>query len=380
MKVLILQRALDQGGAERQLVTLAGGLVQRGHDVVVVTFYNGDLDAHLHATGARHIALGKRHRWDVAGFMLRLAKTLRAERPDVCLSYLGFTNSLLSLLRLAHGGGVAWSVSASDIPAANYQWINRADAWIESRLRRTPDIIISNSYAGREDALRRGFPDSKTIVIVNGIDTDYFAPDPVGAARVRAEWGVAPEELLVGRVGRLDLQKDYPSFLRAAAQLSGAHPQLRFVIVGRDVHGNEAQLRALASELGLSDRLIWGGMRDDMPAVYSAMDLQVSSSQFGEGTPNVVSEGMACGTPCVVTDVGDSARTAGPLGVVVPKGDSAALADGISTMVTRIVNDQVDPAALRQFVLDHFDLEKLLVETERALQSVARPSAKRLPG
>jgi glycosyltransferase involved in cell wall biosynthesis len=373
MKLLILQRALDQGGAERQLVTLADGLVRRGHQVVVVSFYdNGALDPQLRATGARLVGLGKRHRWDVVGFLPRLVRALHAERPDVCLSYLSFTNSLLVLLRPAHRGGVAWSVSASDIPVKHYAWIHRVDAWLETRLRRWPDIIISNSFAGKADAIARGFPEKKLIVIVNGIDTAVFAPDPVGAKRVRNEWGVADEELLIGRVGRLDVQKDYPTFLEAAARLVAARPNLRFAIMGRDVHGNEVKLRQLADRLGISDRVIWAGPRDDMPAIYSALDLQVSSSQFGEGTPNVVSEGMACGTPCVVTDVGDSARTAGPLSIVVPARDAAALAGGIDAMLERVLTKQVDPAALRQFVIDHFNLETLIVETEAALRSVAR--------
>ncbi|MCB0037801.1 MAG: glycosyltransferase, partial [Anaerolineales bacterium] len=81
----------------------------------------------------------------------------------------------------------------------------------------------------------------------------------------------------------------------------------------------------LAEELGITKRVIWAGARADMPAVYNALDLLLSTS-LSEGFPNVVGEAMACGIPCIVTDVGDAGYLVHNTEMVVPSGDAAALA------------------------------------------------------
>lgn len=370
MKLLILHRKLVQGGAERQLVALVDGLTRRGHEAVVLTFYGGGpLEADLLATGARLVDLGKSGRWDVGPFLLRLARALRRERPDVVKAYLPFQNTLLSLLRPVHGAKVVWALSSSANPARRRSKMQVIDRWLERTLRRTPDAIVPNSFAGRDHARALGFPDAKMTVIANGVDTEVFRRDEAGRARLRAEWGVGEGELLVGRVGRLDVQKDYATGLRAVALLAETHPNVRFAAVGRDA-GEEASLRRLAEELGIARRVVWVGTRQDMAAVYSAMDVHLSTSRYSEGTPNVVGEAMACGVPCVVTDVGDCARAAGPLGLVVPPRDPAAMAAALGETADRLARGEVDRDALRGFVLERFSLEELVRRTEAVLLGV----------
>ena len=134
---------------------------------------------------------------------------------------------------------------------------------------------------------------------------------------MRLEWGIAECEKLIGQVGRLDPMKDHSTFLKAAALLAHERKDVRFVCVGEGPTGYRDELYSLAKTLGLASRLIWAGSRRDMPAVYNAFDVAVSSSRWGEGLPNVIAEAMACGVPCVVTDVGDSAFVVDKLGVVV---------------------------------------------------------------
>src|SRR5262249_3041913 len=165
-----------------------------------------------------------------------------------------------------------------------------------------------------------------TIDVPHGLAAERFRPDASARASVRARLGVTEEDLLVGRVGRLDAQKDYPTFLRAAAEIARARSDTCFICVGTGPSGTERRLRDLGDELGLGDRLIWARPRDDMPAIYNALDVMVSSSAYGEGLPNVVAEAMACGVPCVVTDSGDSGWVVGDLGRVVPPSNVEALA------------------------------------------------------
>ncbi|HEY7034096.1 MAG TPA: glycosyltransferase [Thermomicrobiales bacterium] len=373
MKIVLLIRSLTFGGAERQLIALAKGLHARGHDVHVGVFYaGGPLEEDLHAAGVPVTALDKGGRWDMARFLFRLARFLRRERPHVVHGYLGGSNSLAVLMRPLHGARVVWGIRASDLDGDRYDWFYRLDGFVERWLARFPDLIITNSHAGRDHVVHRGFPKDRTIVIPNGIDAERFRPDAPLRAAARARLGVEDDDLLVGRVGRLDHQKDYPTFLRAAAEVARQRPATCFLCVGTGPADLERQLRELGEDLGLGDRLIWAGPRDDMPAIYNALDVMVSSSAYGEGLPNVVAEAMACGVPCAVTDSGDSAWVVGDLGRVVPASNVAALATGTIELLDAVANRAVDHAAIRRRIVRELSLERLVDQTEQALRPLVR--------
>ncbi|MGI8475534.1 MAG: glycosyltransferase [Thermomicrobiales bacterium] len=371
-------RSLEYGGAERQLVALTRGLHGRSHRVRVLVFYaGGPLDAGLRAAGVPVTVLGKRGRWDLVGFLRRFAAALREERAEIVHGYLGGPNILASLFRPLHRAKAVWGIRASEMVLSNYNWLSRVEAAVEPRLARTASLVIANSHAGRADAVAQGFPARTMVVIPNGVDVDRFRPDPEGRARVRAEFGIGDGQPLIGRVGRLDPQKDYPAFLRMAAAILPSRPDARFLCVGAGPAEALAALRSLAVELGVADAVIWAGARDDMAAVYGACDVTVSSSAFGEGTPNVVAESMACGVPCVVTDVGDSAAVVADPAMVAAKGDVDALAAIVLATLDRRERDGIDGAALRASVIARLSMEALITRTERALEPLLAAKGRR---
>ena len=128
--------------------------------------------------------------------------------------------------------------------------------------------------------------------------------------------------------------KDYPTFLEAAAIVAGRKQGMRFVSVGAGPPDYAARLREQARRLGLEGKMIWAGPRGDLPSIYNALDLLVSSSAFGEGFSNVLGEAMACGIPCIATDVGDAREILGEAGIVVSRRNPEALADGIMACST----------------------------------------------
>jgi len=366
MKIIFLTRSLVYGGAERQLVILAKGLHDRGHDVLVATFYSGEpLEKELLDAGVRIRPLNKLGRWDLLFFLFRLFRVMREESPDILHGYLPDPNSIGVILKpFFPKVRIVWGVRCSMMDSKQYDWIAGPSFKLSCWLSRFADAIIANSYVGREYHVAMGYPAEKTVVIHNGIDTKRFHRDSEARVRVRSEWGIGEDEMLIGLVGRLDPMKDHPNFLNAAALLVQEGKQFRFVCVGSGPANYRASLQELAKTLGLAEYILWVDARAEVSAIYSALDLLVSSSVYGEGFPNVLGEAMACGVPCVATDVGDSALVVGDMGEVVPPKNSVALADAIQ----RLLNQKsYEPTRIRQRIVAELSMDNLVTNTEHVL-------------
>ena len=362
MKILFLTRSLNVGGAERQLVLLARGLHQRGHDVAVALFYSGGpLEADLREASVRILPLNKRGRWDVVGFLTRLVRTVLHERPDLLHPYIGnlmtiFVKPFIPSMR------IVWSIRSSYMDFSRYDWLFRTSYTVTCWFSKSADLIISNSYAGRQVHVADGYPADRTVVIPNGIDTVRFFPNSEAREQTRAQWGVREDEPLIGLVGRLDPMKDHETFLQAAVLLLQELEQARFVCVGDGLPEYRTALQDRAHALGLSDRILWVGMQSQVADVYNALDLLVNSS-YGEGFANVIGEAMACGVPCVATDVGDSGLVIGDVGELVPPKDPIAL----KTAMRLVLNRRPRATEIRRRIVEHFSLENLVLTTEQAL-------------
>jgi glycosyltransferase involved in cell wall biosynthesis len=362
MNVAFLTRGLMRGGAERQLVLLAYGLAEKGHKVSIFTFYQGGpFEEELAASGVRLICLHKRGRWDLIGFWWRLIKAVRTLDPDVLHSYLTAPNVLAALLRpFAKRTKIVWGIRASNMDLYAYDRLSRYAYYVERILSWIPEIIICNSRAGKAYAIQRGYPESKFIVVPNGIDTEKFSFDPSGRRRLRKDWLVNDETLVVGIVARKDPMKDHQNYLTAAGLIADRRENVQFVCVG---DGIESLAESdLAKPLGA--KLICLPASDDLAAVYSAMDV-VCSSSSGEGFSNTIAEAMACERPCVATDVGDSAWIVDDVGFSVDPGNSVALAEGV---LSALDSDLIELGKKsRDRVVRMFGVETLVLSSELAL-------------
>jgi len=354
ISILLLVRSLEAGGAERQLVELARGLQRRGYRVTVATFYKkGPLLDDLEKARVPLIDLRKGGRWDLAGFLVRTALAIRKSRPAVIYSFLGGANIIASLDRwFVPPTKLVWSIRASNMDLRRYDWLHGLAYWVECRLSRTADLIISNSRAGRDFAVEHGFPEDRIHVVPNGVDTDRFKPDADLRQRQRAAWGLSDEHIAVGVLARLDPMKGHGVFLKAAAKIVRQRSRLRIFVVGAGPE--EDRLKRQAARLGLERTMRFTGPSETPEAALNALDICCSPSEFGEGFSNSIAEAMACGVPCVVTDVGDSARIVGDAGEVVPPSDSRALGEAILRLADRLDDDCKQRA--RDRAADHFSV------------------------
>ena len=372
--VFFLIRSLNIGGTERQLVELVKGLDKNAFEITIGLFYDeGTLRVELVVLeGVKLLPLFKSGRWDLIRFCTRLITVLHRLKPNILYSFLPDANLVgLILGRITRVKQIVWGVRASNMDVSRYDWLARTSLRLSVFLSRFPDAIIANTIAGKEFHRSIGYSTNRMMVVPNGIDTDRFKPDHSAGLRVRDEWNIDEEKITIGLVGRLDPMKDHTTFLQAVKIFDQKECSVRFVCIGDGKEPYKSEIHSLCMTLGLNGSLLWTGARSDMPAVYNALDIVTSTSSYGEGFSNVIGEAMACGVPCVVTDVGDSAIIVGETGIVVPPEDPQALADGWRSMLKRLNDKSYSIKEMaRARIVSYYNSEIFVQKTSKVLLSL----------
>ena len=380
MRITLFIQDLGFGGVLRQVSLLAANLARREHGVSVIAMYPKD-DNWRQVWNADSIDIGtlfsrKPYR-DIPGpitmltAVLRLRRLLKRERTEVLYTFGGTASMLVSWLaaRTLPGTKLVWGIRGSGAllrlssDNVKYKAIFQIPKYVSSSV----PLVVSNSESGLYVRQNMGYKFVKHFVIHNGIDTESFKPDTKARNELRRAWGVSEKEVLMGIVSRIIEAKGFRLFLEAACAITKERKNLRFVCVGEGDEDYKKRMVLLSKDLGIYDRVIWAGFREDVSAVFNALDVLCSAS-YGEGFPNVVGEAMACGVPCVVTDVGASAEIVGNLGVVVPPGDAKMLAEGLENILNMLPD--LDPTELRRRIAGNFSVEKMVERTEQVLKEV----------
>jgi glycosyltransferase involved in cell wall biosynthesis len=372
VRVAHLITGLDIGGAESMLARLVGALSPSMVENTVVSLTaGGPLAESIAAGGVRVYELGMRPgRINVMG-MYRASRLLGRIKPDVLQTWL-YHADLTGLLAgaLARVPAVVWNVRCAvlnpqDHPAT-LPLLQRALAWAS----RWPTAVVSNSAAGLRAHEQLGYRPRRWVIIPNGFDTERFKPLFSARPEFGRELGVSDDVPLVGLVARAHPMKDHTTFLEAAAIVARQRPDAQFVAVGRGIRESEA-IRSLIDKLLLGSRIHLLPERRDPERVLAALDVAVSSS-YSEAFPNVVGEAMACATPLVVTDVGDSARIVGGSGRVVRPRDPSALAHAIIELL------EMPPDARRSLGLEgrariasHYSLSAVASQYQQLYEDLA---------
>ena len=212
----------------------------------------------------------------------------------------------------------------------------------------------------------------------HGIDVEATAKAVADRDAVRGELGIGVDEIVVGTVANFRPQKDYPNLLRAARLLADRDVPVRVVAVGQGPQ--EAETRQLRDDLGLADRVILTGFRDDAVRVMGACDIFTLASQW-EGLPVALMEALALGLPVVATNVGGVGEEMhdGVDALLVPPRDPVALADGIERVVIDpLLRERLSAAASTRAA--DFDVRRAVDRIEAAYTELAPEAAARAGG
>ncbi len=362
MLILHVITTLDGGGAEAVLARLAAADRDDAHHVVALT---GGRAAALERAGVPVHTLDMPRGLATPHGLVRLARLVRRLRPDIVQSWMYHADLVAGLVvRVLGGPPVVWGRRTGyrdpDAVSLRTRAVARVCAGVSAFV---PARIVSCSETSARLHARRGYADELIRIVPNGYDTTAFAPDVSRGRAVREQWGVGAGTLLFGMVARWDRQKDHANLIAALRLLRDRLPGAwHCVLVGPEMSAANRALAGLVEAAGLGSRVSLAGPRQDVPAVMNALDVHVLSSR-GEGFPNVIAEAMACGTPCIATDVGDARLIVGDTGWMVPPGDSTALADAMAAAAA----ETADPArfrarrqAARERIAREFSMERMI--------------------
>jgi len=328
MKIALVISSLEVGGAESQLCQIAKQLKNDGHEMEVwLLRKRGDFLASVEGVGIPVLNLGKRSRIDVLRPSINLIRYTKAFSPDAIFCILPSACLHALAAKFAYPKAVfCWRIVATKSTLPNYgRWAGLGYE-LQRLLAGLCDHYISNSRAGALSAVGDGFNREKMHVLQNGVDTNFFKPDPELGKAWLSQIGLDPHRPVIGIVGRLDLAKDHETFFKALTCLEAQMPGVaQYVILGRGsgVHADLVKSRIEAfHRQGIAIRHI--EHESDMSRVYNALTIFTMTS-VSEGLPNALLEALACGTYCVVTDVGDCAEVMASDGVVANIKDSGVI-------------------------------------------------------
>lgn len=363
MNIVHIITGLTDGGAEAVLYRLCTYDACNRHCVISLLDLGkyGPLlqkaEVEVHCLGMRQVRLS------LCG-LLRLWQILRKQKPDVVQTWMYHADLIGGVMaRLAGVRRIFWGIRNSTLESGRSKrstiFVAHLNAWLS---RRVPLRIVCCAQKAAEVHREMGYVGRKMVVIANGYDLIRFSPDHGSRVRFRRDWGVDERTPILGMVGRFDPDKDHENLIRALGLLKAQGQPFRCVLVGRDLTPDNDRLVSWLRANNVGNDVMLLGPRNDVASIMSALDVHVLSSA-GEAFPNVLAEAMACGTPCVTTDVGDAAVIVGKTGWVVPPREpqlfSEAIVSALSAREDMVAWD-VRSQDARERIKTNFSIETMV--------------------
>jgi glycosyltransferase involved in cell wall biosynthesis len=380
MKVLHIISGLNNGGAEAVLFRLAT-VSQKGgdHHHVVSLMDRGIYADRLEEAGVVVSTLNMPRGRVTLGGLIYLYQLIKRVNPDVVQTWMYHADLIGGVLaRLAGIKVIVWGVHHANFDPDKNSRMTLLIAKTCARLSKiVPTKIVSCSVMSSKLHQDIGYCLNKFVVIPNGYPLDKLRPDTRDRFTVRQELKIASNIFVLGMVARFDPQKDHQNLIKALGHLKQKDQKFVCLLVGFGMDENNSFLMAELSNAGVREQVKLLGLRNDIPAVMNALDVHVLAS-LGEAFPNVLAEAMACGTPCVSTNVGDAALIVGDFGWIVPARNPVALADGLIQARTLFENNHTKWHELqlggRDHIIGNFELNQMCDRYRSTWQMCAHAS------
>lgn len=305
-KILNVCSSRSWGGLELLATILPEKLRERGHDIIPVCYQGSRIDQRLQHLGFQPEYLNITHYFHPIKIH-RLAKIIKETNVDLIHS--DYSRDLWTIVPALY--------FSKQVPIVLIKHIGTQKpkrdflhAWIYQHVKH----IIAISTVIRNNVVETHPIDSDRVsVIHNGVSLERFDPHRANRAGIRKEFSISHDEIVIGIIGRLQVAKGYLEFLKMASMIAQSYKNVRFMIVGEATRGHETEAQMILAkieELGLQQRIIYTGYREDVPSLLAAMDLFVFPSR-AEAFGLVLIEAMAMQLPVI------ACRSDGVLDIVV---------------------------------------------------------------
>jgi glycosyltransferase involved in cell wall biosynthesis len=333
MKIVHIITGLGDGGAEHTLFKICKYDSLNKH-IVVSLKDNGKYFSLLKKLGIEVYSLNFRF-YSIIKFIF-LIRLLKYLKPDIVQTWLVHADFLGSIAaRLAGIKKILWNIRYSNIEIGKAKLTTIIIIKILSILSYLiPKSILTVSKNAETIFKLKGYNKKIFKFIPNGYDLSILRISKKQKINFKKKNKLKNNVPLIGKVARYDPQKDHLNLLNALSIIKLKNINFFCVLVGFNINKNNINLISKIKRLNLSNHVKLLGQSDNISLIMNGIDLHVLSSSYGEGFPNVVAESMACGTPSVVTDVGDSAFVVGKTGWIVPPKNSIKLAEAIESALS----------------------------------------------
>lgn len=358
-RIVHIITGLDTGGAEMMLLKLVrAGSGEFSHSVISLGTA-GTIGPRLAQAGATVDELGLKRGAVPSVKALRLVTLLNQLGPQIIQGWMYHGNlaATFGSALMKRRAKLAWSVRCSLNMLGSERWLTRSVIRAGAMLSRVPSAIVYNSELARRQHQSVGYAAQRSTVIPNGFDIDEFRIDTEARDTMRERFGISTDKFVVGIVARNHPMKDHQTFVEAAMRISSERADAVFVAAGRDVPKLLESMPAAVHQLG--GKLLLLPEQSNVAQFMNGLDVCVLCSAWGEGFPNVLGEAMACGVPCVATNVGDCASIIGDVGLIVPPRSSEQLASAILALRVRDPSSRRTLAlTTRNIIVDRYSLAK----------------------
>ena len=309
IKILQVVGCMNRGGVETWLMHVLRNIDRNlfEMDFVLHTSEQCHYNDEIRSFGCRIIVSPyrphpNRHWWN---YMANFRKILEEYGPyDVVHSHLDYFSG--NILRIAKQAGVPIRIAhshndTSSLVAKGGWKTSLYVAWLKKRISRYATVGLPCSRKAAVDLFGSQWKSDRRWQILHcGLDLAPFQK-PIDSASVRAELGIPQNAFVIGHVGRFEAQKNHQFLIEIAASIAQQEPKMRLLLIGYGSLRGEAEDKV--AQLGLTDKVIFAGVRSDIPRLMlGAMDVFLLPSLF-EGLPLVLIEAQAAGLPCIFSDV-----------------------------------------------------------------------------